>query len=82
MTIEVARPAEQPAGSTRRAIADCDIHHTFKAGMKGLFPYLKQRWRDHLDMLGPLPRPASKLGLPYLKTQPDAARRDPVRQIP
>ena len=40
MTIDVAKPAEQLAGATSLAIADCDIHQSPKLGMKGLYPYL------------------------------------------
>jgi hypothetical protein len=58
------------------AIADCDIHHSPKGGMRGLFPYLEQRWRDHLDMFGPLPTQAFEAGPAYPKSQPDASRRD------
>ena len=78
--LERTMPADgsQPAGAsaTRLPIADCDIHHSPKQGMRGLYPYLEQRWRDHLDTFGPLPRQAFQSGPAYPKGQPDASRRD------
>jgi predicted TIM-barrel fold metal-dependent hydrolase len=66
----------QPAGISKLAIADCDIHQSPKLGMKGIYPYLPQRWREHLDTFGPLPRQAYQAGPAYPKSQPDASRRD------
>ena len=65
-----------PAGQTKLAIADCDIHHSPAAGMKGLFPYMEKRWQDHLAAYGALPRQAFQNGPAYPKSQPDASRRD------
>ena len=65
-----------PAGQTKLAIADCDIHHSPAAGMKGLFPYMEKRWQDHLVAYGALPRQAFQNGPAYPKSQPDASRRD------
>jgi hypothetical protein len=76
MTIDVAKPTEHPAGASRLAIADCDIHQSPKLGMKGLYPYLEKRWQDHLEMFGPLPKQAFEAGPAYPKSQPDASRRD------
>jgi predicted TIM-barrel fold metal-dependent hydrolase len=74
MTIDVSiRPA--PAGSNRLGIADCDIHHSPR-DFKMLYPYLEQRWRDHLDQFGPRPRQGNTSGPQYPKSQPDASRRD------
>jgi predicted TIM-barrel fold metal-dependent hydrolase len=70
------RPSQAQAGTSRLAIADCDIHQSPKLGMKGLYPYLAQRWREHLDTFGPLPRQAFQNGPAYPKGQPDASRRD------
>lgn len=75
MTVET-RPVAGPAAMSRLAIADCDIHHSPRNGMKGLYPYLPSRWREHLEMFGPLPRQAFQNGPAYPKSQPDASRRD------
>ena len=49
------RPGDQKASEqvVKQAIADCDIHPQRK-DPKGLYPYLEQRWRDHLDAYGAL----------------------------
>ena len=44
--------------------------------MAGLFPYLAERWRTHLETFGSLPRQAFQNGPAYPKSQPDASRRD------
>src|SRR2546427_6046149 len=36
---------------TRRALIDCDFHDELDS-IKDLYPYLSQRWRDHLDAYG------------------------------
>jgi len=36
---------------TRRALIDCDFHNELDS-IKDLYPYLSQRWRDHLDTYG------------------------------
>src|SRR5260370_20356020 len=36
---------------TRRALIDCDFHNEIDS-IKDLYPYLSQRWRDHLDTYG------------------------------
>jgi predicted TIM-barrel fold metal-dependent hydrolase len=64
------------ANTSRLAIADCDIHHSPRDGMKGLYPYLEARWREHLEVFGSLPRQAFQNGPAYPKSQPDASRRD------
>ena len=35
----------------RPAIIDCDLHNEIDS-LKDLYPYLSQRWRDHLDTFG------------------------------
>jgi hypothetical protein len=35
-------------GRTRPAIIDCDFHNELDS-IKDLFPYLSQRWRDHIE---------------------------------
>jgi len=74
--LTLARSGAAPVNASRLAIADCDIHQSPKLGMKGLYPYMEQRWRDHLDAFGPLPRQAFQSGPAYPKSQPDASRRD------
>jgi uncharacterized protein len=37
-----------PRTRTRRALIDCDFHDELDS-IKDLYPYLSQRWRDHLD---------------------------------
>jgi predicted TIM-barrel fold metal-dependent hydrolase len=77
MTVDVRdRVTMQQPSASRLAIADCDIHHSPKLGMRGLYPYLEKRWQDHLEAFGPLPRQAFQAGPAYPKGQPDASRRD------
>src|SRR5918911_160051 len=38
-------------GRTRRALVDCDFHNELDS-IKDLYPYLSQRWRDHIDTYG------------------------------
>ena len=40
-----------PRTRTRRALIDCDFHDELDS-IKDLYPYLSQRWRDHLDAYG------------------------------
>ena len=39
------------AAPARPAIIDCDLHNEIDS-LKDLYPYLSQRWRDHLDAFG------------------------------
>ena len=41
-----------------------------------LYPYLEQRWREHLDLFGQRSRQGNHSGPQYPKSQPDASRRD------
>src|SRR5919205_1468885 len=50
MVVAAPRPAQQPK-RTRRALIDCDFHNELDS-TKDLYPYLAQRWRDHIDMYG------------------------------
>src|SRR5919205_71305 len=50
MVVAAPRPAQQPA-RTRRALIDCDFHNELDS-IKDLYPYLSQRWRDHIDTYG------------------------------
>ena len=73
------RPDEQKSSEAvvKQAIADCDIHPQRK-DPKGLYPYLEQRWRDHLDAYGALVYQGMVVGPLYPKGQPNASRRDAV----
>ena len=75
-TRSLTSPGPSPEAASLLAIADCDIHHSPKLGMKGLYPYLDARWREHLEVFGSLPRQAFQNGPAYPKGQPDASRRD------
>ena len=75
MNVEVRGRQANPPGATRLAIADCDIHHSPKS-FKLLYPYMEQRWRDHLDQFGQRARQGNYSGPQYPKGQPDASRRD------
>lgn len=77
MTVDVRDRTQVPEpAASRLTIADCDVHHSPKLGMRGLYPYLEKRWQDHLEAFGPLPRQAFQSGPAYPKSQPDASRRD------
>jgi predicted TIM-barrel fold metal-dependent hydrolase len=73
------RPGDQKGSeqTVKQAIADCDIHPQRK-DPKGLYPYLEQRWRDHLDAYGALVYQGMVAGPLYPKGQPNASRRDAV----
>ena len=76
MTVHVAsRPIAQPAGTTKLAIADGDIHPQ-RNSYRDLFPYLEKRWQEHAMTFGSRPRQAYQAGPAYPKGQPNAARRD------
>src|SRR5258708_30378323 len=45
------RQETEPKARTRRALIDCDFHNEIDS-IKDLYPYLSQRWRDHLDTYG------------------------------
>ncbi|HEY5817616.1 MAG TPA: amidohydrolase family protein [Mesorhizobium sp.] len=73
MNFEIAQRATKDAAS-RPVIVDCDIHPLGEA--KDLLPYLSQRWREHAQSYGLLPRHGFQSGPAYPKGQPDAARLD------
>src|SRR5947209_10444571 len=50
MVVAAPRPVQQPK-RTRRALIDCDFHNELDS-IKDLYPYLAQRWRDHIDAYG------------------------------
>src|SRR5216684_6231140 len=45
------REEAEPKARTRRALIDCDFHNEIDS-IKDLYPYLSQRWRDHIDSYG------------------------------
>ncbi len=47
----VAEPQRATSGRTREALVDCDFHNEIDS-IKDLYPYLSQRWRDHIDAFG------------------------------
>jgi predicted TIM-barrel fold metal-dependent hydrolase len=48
----VTAPAEpRQRARTRRALIDCDFHNELDS-IKDLYPYLSQRWREHIDAYG------------------------------
>ena len=70
----IARAATLAA--TKLAIADCDLH-LGPARFQDLYPWLSQRWREHIDTFGANHRTGNFMGMPsYPKAQPAAARRD------
>lgn len=57
------------------AIADGDIHPRPKTP-KSLYPYLSQRFQEHMATFGMIPRHQYQAGPAYPKGNPDASRRD------
>src|SRR2546428_13513655 len=45
------RQQTEPKARTRRALIDCDFHNELDS-IKDLYPYLSQRWREHIDTYG------------------------------
>jgi len=82
MNVDVLnRSGLQAPAQSRLAIADCDIHPR-PAGVgiggvsKALYPYLSQRWREHVETIGVRYRQPWERGSAYPKGQPQACRRD------
>lgn len=75
------RAGIQSPAMSKLAIADCDIHPR-PAGVgiggvsKALYPYLSQRWIDHVEAFGITYRQQWEKGSSYPKGQPQACRRD------
>lgn len=57
------------------AIADGDIHPRPKT-KQALYPYLSERWQNHMSTFGMIPRHQYQAGPAYPKGNPDASRRD------
>ncbi len=76
MNVQIATaPTIRPANASKLAIADGDIHPQ-RNGAADLFPFLEQRWKEHLQTFGSRPRQAYQAGPAYPKSQPNASRRD------
>ncbi len=50
MATTLTRTGTRPA-RTKRALVDCDFHNELDS-IKDLYPYLSQRWRDHIKTYG------------------------------
>src|ERR1051326_822446 len=50
MVVTTTREVVTPA-RTRRALIDCDFHDELDS-IKDLYPYLSQRWREHIETYG------------------------------
>ena len=61
--------------ATRLAVVDCDIHPQMRANTD-LFPFLAERWRNHMMTYGNSQRQALGETLAYPRMTPDVARRD------
>jgi predicted TIM-barrel fold metal-dependent hydrolase len=61
--------------ATRLAVVDCDIHPQMRANTD-LFPFLSERWRNHMTTYGNFQRQALGDTLAYPRMTPDVARRD------
>ena len=51
LTATTTEPEARVRPHTRPAIIDCDVHNELDS-IKDLYPYLSQRWRDHIDTFG------------------------------
>ena len=79
MTVDVLnRSGIQSAATSKLAIADCDIHPR-PAGVgiggvsKSLYPYLSQRWIDHVEEFGIQYRQPWEKGSAYPRASPRPA---------
>ncbi len=64
-----------PGQASRLGVIDCDIHPMLRS-RKALYPYLPQRWRDHLNSYGPRTRQPFLGSAPYPKITPALSRLD------
>src|SRR5690242_7030843 len=62
MNIVEKRPSVQE--ETRIDIVDCDIHPALSQVTSELYPFLAQRWRDEMELIGP------RVGQPFLRAVP------------
>ena len=64
-----------PEQSARLRLIDCDIHPMLRSP-RALYPYLPQRWRDHLESYGASMRAPFVASPAYPKWTPALSRRD------
>jgi predicted TIM-barrel fold metal-dependent hydrolase len=64
-----------PPQVAKCGVIDCDIHPMLRS-RRSLFPYLSQRWRDHLDSYGPSTRQPFVDSPAYPKWTPALSRKD------
>ena len=82
MNVDVLnRTGAQTPNQSKLAIADCDVHPRapgvgIGGVSKALYPFLSQRWREHIETIGVRYRQPWERGSAYPKGQPQAARRD------
>jgi len=63
------------APAARLMLVDCDVHHALRSPAD-LYPYLSQRWRDHLKTYGSR-KPTPFTGAsPFFKSAPALSRKD------
>ena len=70
MTETLVRPSSTTAPEARPVFIDCDLHNELNS-IKDLYPYLAERWRDHLDTFG-LRHPNSGYYPRYMDNREDA----------
>lgn len=76
MTLEFQLPPEtKPSMTTRDSIVDCDIHPIINS-KKDLYPYLDEHWQRIIEIYGTPRRRGVQFGSNYIKSQPEAWRRD------
>jgi hypothetical protein len=75
MNVQLPAGKSENSPVSRTAIADGDIHPVRKS-RTDLYPFLSERWRQHLETFGPLPRQGSQAGQAYPKGQPNGGRLD------
>jgi hypothetical protein len=82
MNVDVLnRSGIQTPNQSKLAIADCDVHPRapgvgIGGVSKALYPFLSQRWREHVETVGVRYRQPWERGSAYPKGQPQACRRD------
>ena len=78
--IQTLKKEKKSPKQRKPPIIDCDIHNAIPS-VKELHPYLSERWRKHLEMVGT----PSRIGSNLPRGVPAAARRDawpPSGKIP
>jgi predicted TIM-barrel fold metal-dependent hydrolase len=75
MNVEITDRRPAAASTTKYLISDCDIHPARRAE-SDLFPYMDERWREHVKLFGTRQRQGFSAGPSYPKSQRNAARLD------